>query len=66
MNKLRVIMCAEFLEGMLEDLQESSSDLEELLEELLDDSLKVAALRAGFLEAEIVAAWDIVNEQEGA
>lgn len=58
----RVQECAEFLQGCLEDAEGEGYDcLEDQLADILDSSIEETARQAGFTEAEIEAAWDIIN-----
>lgn len=55
----RVQECAEFLQGCIED--EGFTCVEDRLADILDESIDETARQAGFSDAEIAAAWDIIN-----
>lgn len=58
----RVQECAEFLQGCIEDAEdEGFTCVEDRLADILDESIDETARQAGFSDAEIAAAWDIIN-----
>lgn len=62
MSQRRIEECAQFLEELMEATAEAASEDGYFLEQMANES----ALAAGFTEAEIEAAWAVVDNQEGA
>lgn len=60
MSQRRIEQCAQFLEDEIEAAEEGLDG--DWVERMITES----ALAAGFTEAEIEAAWAVVDNQEGA